>query len=128
MGTRTESTICVGCGKLIEQFNSPFGICADCNPVRYDLKADDNVLADPDGKYRMAEPLPHVDRPSAVVRCEKTKRYAIFDPQEVKVWGIRPYRTYDGLHPSANNGVLSITIPNIFVRLWYATSWKLRMR
>lgn len=128
MGTKKRRTICIGCGALIKPFNSPFGVCASCNPSRYDLLSDTEVAATPKGKYKIAEPLPYVDRPSALVICAETGRGAVFDPKEVGVWGIRPFRTYKGLHPSTNRGTMSLVTPSLLVRVWGLVTWKLGLR
>lgn len=114
---------CVGCGARFDTFQSKFGICGECNPSRYMKKDDQTVIPDPRGEFKMALPLPAVDRPAAVIRCVRSGQIAIFDPREPPLggWGMRAFKTYRGeivIEKGTNRQGTRIFPPSVLWRLW----------
>lgn len=114
---------CVGCGAEFNSYQSKYGICGTCNPDRYSRKDLQTVVPDPMGEFKMALPLPRVDRPCAVIRCVRSGHISVFDPKEKPLggWGMLPFRTYKGeiiIDKENNRQGTKIFRMSFFWRLW----------
>lgn len=113
---------CLGCGATVRTYQSPYALCARCNPKRYVLDGV-SVLEDPRGLMKMDLPLPEVRIPAAIVIDPRSKQVGVFDPTEKPLggWGMIPFHTYRGkviVDYKNNRAGVVVDKPNVFWRLW----------
>lgn len=120
---------CIGCGDVGTTATSPYFICAECNPARYEMSEDrTDVTASPGGRYKMALPRPEVREPSALL-IDVRNGVAIPQAAEGQPWWFRPFRRYscEVVHRKDKDGrvvrVVTVQEPNVFLRALLALAW-----
>lgn len=86
---------CIGCGARFKTKTSRYGVCAECNPVRYRLVEGDLLpTLDGSGEFKMSSPFPGLQQPAALAVIGK-RTYVVL-PYDLKVatWWLAPFTTY----------------------------------